>query len=82
MAGILAISFVSMLGLTSLILLILSGALYKTEDGPWWGMMVLIPYVLIPIPRCICSRSDSGVAQQFGFFLEGILWTCVFGIPR
>ena len=103
MAGVVAASFVGCLGLTSLVLLILSGALYKD----WWGLMILIPYVLIPLPRCICGgggdgmggNSAAGVTGESGtadasvrthhrdlidgpaHFLEGIIWTCVFGIP-
>ena len=82
MAGVVAASFVGCLGLTSLVLLILSGALYKD----WWGLMILIPYVLIPLPRCICGGGGDGMggnsaAGVTAHFLEGIVITCVFGIP-
>ena len=66
---------------------VLSGALYDN----WWPLLVLIAYVLAPLPLCLFARASGGdslfgdtgskAAQHWAEFLSTTLVSLIVGIP-
>ena len=66
---------------------VLSGALYDN----WWTLLILIAYVLAPLPLCLFARASGGdslfgdagskASQHWAEFLSTTLVSLIVGIP-